>query len=285
MPSLRDIKRRIKSVESTQQITKAMEMVSAAKLRKAQSRVESARPYGLKMQQMLESLASAAAGLRHPLFEERDVRKTLLVVVSSDRGLCGSYNTNVIRTASNYLKEALPGSVSLGFIGRKAADFFKKRPYPIAFSITDLGSKADIVRTRSIAADITEMFISGQVDEVKLLYTRFVSTVSYRITLERFLPVEKPKSDQDEIASDYIFEPDADRIFSDLVPRYCVTKILQAMLEAFASEHGSQMIAMGNATKNAGEMIDHLTLVRNKARQASITKELLDIVGGVEALK
>jgi F-type H+-transporting ATPase subunit gamma len=283
MPTLRDIKRRIKSVQNTQQITRAMEMVSAAKLRKAQLRVEAARPYGLKMQQMLESLASAAAGLHHPLFEERPVKTTLLVVFSADRGLAGSYNSNIIRNASRYLQQAQPNSVRLGLIGRKAADFFKRRSYPIEFALTDLMGNIDLARTRRLAIDITEKFSRGEIDEVKLLYTRFVSTVSYRITLETFLPIEKPAGSGDEI-SDYIFEPDAKGIFSDLVPRYCITKILQAMLEAFASEQGSRMISMGNATKNAGEMIDDLTLIRNKARQASITKELLDIVGGVEAI-
>jgi len=284
MPTLRDIKRRIRSVENTQQITKAMEMVAAAKLRKAQARVEAARPYGLKMQQMLESLASAAAGLENPLFEERDVNKKLLVVVTSDRGFTGSYSSNIIRTASTYIKESPPDMVQLGIVGKKAYDYFKKRPQPIAFAITDLGARVDLVRIRQLASDITDLFSSREVDEVQLLYTRFVSTVSYRITLERFLPIEKPETEEVAVA-DYIFEPDADSIFSNLIPRYCVTKVLQMLLEAFASEHGSQMIAMGNATKNAGEMIEALTLQRNKARQADITKELLDIVGGVEALK
>lgn len=285
MPSLRDIKRRIRSVQNTQQITKAMKMVSAAKLRRAQARVESARPYGLKLQQMLESLAEAASGLHHPLFEEREVKKRLLVLFTSDRGLCGSYNSNILRTAIRYLKKSPADSVTLGIVGRKAYDYFAKRPYPISFSITDLRAKVDLVRTRRLATQITDMFQSGEVDEVRLLYTRFVSTVSYRITLEKFLPVEKPESAAEGMPSDYIFEPDADMIFSNLVPSYCVTKILQAKLESFASEHGSRMISMGNATQNAGEMIDHLTLVRNKARQAAITKELLDIVGGVEAMK
>lgn len=284
MATLRDIKRRIRSVQSTQQITKAMEMVAAARLRKAQAQVEAARPYGLKMQQMLESLAAAAAGLNHPLFEEREVKNKLLVVFTSDRGLSGSYNTNVLRNASQFLKESEPGSVSLGLIGKKGIDFFKRRPFPIAMSIADLGGQIDLVRIRRIANDITETFLSGEFDEVRLLYTSFVSMVKYRITLEKFLPVENPASQSEGMPSEYIFEPNAEAIFSTLVPRYCVTKILQATLESFASEHGSRMIAMGNATRNAGEMIDHLTLVRNKARQAAITKELLDIVGGVEAL-
>jgi F-type H+-transporting ATPase subunit gamma len=285
MPSLRDIKRRIRSIGNTQQITRAMEMVAAARLRKAQARVEAARPYGLKMQQMLESLAAAAAGLHHPLFEERKVKTTLLVVFSSDRGLAGSYNSNIIRNAVRYLHQAQPGSVKLGLIGKKANEYFKRRPYPVDFAITDLGGKVDLARTKRLAVDITDKFYRGHVDDVRLLYTRFVSMVSYRVTLERFLPIEKPAGLDDRVATEYIFEPDAERIFNSLVPRYCVTKILQAMLESFASEHGSRMIAMGNATRNAEDMIDRLTLLRNKMRQASITRELIDIVTGAEALK
>jgi F-type H+-transporting ATPase subunit gamma len=286
LPSLRDIKRRIKSVESTKQITKAMEMVAAAKLRRAQSRVESARPYGLKMQQMLESLAGAAASLHHPLFEERKVNSTLLVIIAADRGFCGSYNSNVLRTAAKYLKETPQDSVKLGLVGKKAVDFFKKKPYPIAFKIPQTGGNADVQMVRNLSNTITRGFESGEYDEVKLLYTQFVTTTKYRLTLEKFLPIEKPAEDGDSgMPSLYIFEPSAEEIFANLVPRYCLTKVLSALLEAFASEFGSRMIAMGNATKNAKEMIDNLTLVRNKARQASITKELLDIVGGAEALK
>jgi F-type H+-transporting ATPase subunit gamma len=285
MPTLRDIKRRIRSIENTKQITRAMEMVAAARLRKAQLRVEAARPYGLKMQQMLESLAAAAAGMQHPLFDERKVKSTLLVVFSSDRGLAGSYNSNIIRNAARYLHQAPPGSVRLGIIGKKAMEYFKRRPYPIEFAVTDLGGKVDLTRTRRLANDITERFSHRDIDEVRLLYTRFVSLVSYKITLERFLPIEKPVGGDDRLVTDYIFEPNAEAIFNSLVPRYCVTKILQAMLESFASEHGSRMIAMGNATRNAKDMIDDLTLLRNKMRQASITRDLIDIVTGAEALK
>jgi F-type H+-transporting ATPase subunit gamma len=261
-----------------------MELVAAARLRRAQTRVESARPYGLKMQQMLESLAGAAAGLHHPLFEERQVKSTLLVVVSADRGLCGSYNSNILRAANRYLAELPKDSVRLGLIGKKSVSFFKKRPYPIAFKIEQTGGKADLTLVRNLANDITAMFQNGEVDEVKLLYTKFISISSSKVMVERFLPIEKPGNDSGA-SIDYIFEPDAGRIFGDLVPRYCLTKILMALLEAFASEFGQRMMAMGNATRNAEEMIENLTLVRNKARQASITKELLDIVGGAEALK
>jgi F-type H+-transporting ATPase subunit gamma len=262
-----------------------MELVAAAKLRRAQSRVESARPYGLKMQQMLESLASEASGLHHPLFEEREVKSTLLVIITADRGLCGSYNSNILRTAFRFLKETPMGTVRLGLVGKKGVDFFKKKPFPIAFKISQTGGKADLAMVRGLANDITGMFQDGEVDQVKLLYTRFITISTNKVIHERFLPIEKPVDSNEKIPTDYIFEPDTERIFGDLVPRYCLTKILMALLEAFASEFGSRMMAMGNATRNANDMIDNLTLVRNKARQASITKELLDIVGGAEALR
>jgi len=252
-----------------------MEMVAAARLRRAQSLVEAARPYGLKMQQMLESLAGAASSLKHPLFEDRTVNSTLLVVMSADRGLCGSYNSNIMRAAIQYLKESPEGSVKLGLIGKKSVDFFKKKPFPIAFQIPQTGGKAEIQMVRQLSNDVTNSFEKGEVDEVRLLYTQFITMTRYKLTLEKFLPIEKPADLDTEVPSEYIFEPSAEEIFSSLVPRYCLTKILTALLESFASEFGSRMIAMSNATKNAGEMIDHLTLVRNKARQADITSELL----------
>ena len=259
MPSLRDIRRRIRSVESTMQITKAMELVAAAKLRRAQTRVEAARPYGLKMQQMLESLAGAASSVHHPLFEEREVKKSLLVVVSGDRGLCGSYNSNILRTAVRYLKESPIDSVKLGLVGKKATDFFKKRPYPISFKIPTTDGKADLTMIRSLVNDITSLYEQGAVDEVKLLYTKFISISNHKLVLERFLPIENPQEGNEAAPSEYIFEPDSQHIFSNLVPRYCLTKILMAMLESFASEFSVRMMAMGNATLNADEMSDNLT--------------------------
>jgi len=285
LATLREIKRRIKSVETTRQITKAMQMVAAAKLRRAQARVEAARPYGLKMQQMLESLAGAATSLNHPLFEERKINTTLLVVISADRGFCGSYNSNLVRAAMRYLKESPRDSVKLGLIGKKAVDFFKKRPYPIAIRVPHTGGRVDMQMIRNLANDISRSYERREVDEVRLLYTQFISTTRYNLTLEKFLPIEKPTGADEEMPSQYIFEPSAAEIFASLVPRYCLTKLLSAHLEAFASEFGSRMIAMSNATNNAEDMIEHLTLFRNKARQAAITKELLDIVGGAEALK
>lgn len=286
MPSIRDLRRRIRSVENTKQITRAMQMVAAARLRRAQAKVEAARPYASKMQEMLASLASAATALEHPLFQKREVRKVGLVVITSDRGLCGSYNANVIRNAELFLRERAPDNTLLALVGKKGFDFYHRRRWELRLKYLDLGGNLVLTRTRRIASDLTNLFLSGEVDEIHLLYTRFVSTVTYRVTREKFLPIEPQKSAGDSAgALDYIFEPGPEQIFQTLLPRFCLTRVQIALAEAFASEHGSRMIAMTSATQNALEMIDHLTLVRNKVRQASITKEMLEIVGGAEALK
>jgi F-type H+-transporting ATPase subunit gamma len=286
MASLRDIKRRIGSVQSTQQITKAMQMVAAAKLRRAQQRVASARPYAQKMQDMLQSLATAASGLNNPLFEERAPRKEALVLFTSDRGLCGSYNANLIRRASQFLKEKGASESLLIPVGKKGFDWFKSRPYPMGDTFLDWQGNLDFERVKGITRYLVELFESEQVDRVHLLYTQFISTVSYRVAFEQFLPIVPPtQEDADVGADDYIFEPSPDAIFNRLLPSYAVTRVQTALAEALASEHGARMFAMSNATKNAGEMIESLTLVYNKARQASITTEMLEIVGGAEALR
>ena len=291
MPSLRDIKRRIRSVKSTQQITKAMEMVAAAKLRKAQSRAEKARPYAEKMEEILANLSSTVstgdATALHPYFEKRDVRKTTLVLITSDRGLCGSFNQNLIRRATSFLADYTPENVELVTVGKRGNVWFKKRPYPILSSHLDFGGNMDFQRAHAITHELTERFVSGQTDVIYLLYQKFISTARQEITMTRFLPIE-PKLGEDAAAeakgTEYIFEPDPVAIFDDLMPRYALTKITTAMSESFAAEHAARMMAMGGATKSAGEMIDTLTLQFNKARQGAITKELLDIVGGAEAL-
>jgi F-type H+-transporting ATPase subunit gamma len=286
MASLRDIKRRIGSVQSTQQITKAMQMVAAAKLRRAQQRVEAARPYARKMQEMLESLATAASDLKNPLFDERPARKEALVLFTSDRGLCGSYNANLIRRAALFLKEKGKSGSLLIPVGKKGFDWFKSRPYATGDTFLDWQGNLDFDRVKGITRYLVDLFESEQVDRVHLLYTQFISTVSYRVTFEKFLPIVPPKQeDATAAADDYIFEPSPDAIFDQLLPSYAVTKVQTALAEALASEHGARMFAMSNATMNAGEMIERLTLVYNKARQTSITTEMLEIVGGAEALR
>ena len=286
MPSLRDIKRRIRSVEGTQQITKAMEMVAAAKLRKAQSKVESSRPYSAKMQSMLDNLTKAAAAVVHPLFEKREVKKVALVIISSDRGLCGSYNGNIIRAADEFLKKYEREKVALVNIGKKGYIYYSKRPWEIRLKYLDLGGNLVLSQVKSITNDLVNLYLSGETDEIYFLYTKFLSAMTYRVTLEKFLNIESQVEREEKKAYlEFIFEPSAEKIFSSLLPNYCMTKVQMALAESFASEHGSRMISMGAATKNAEEMIEHLTLVRNKLRQASITKEMLEITTSAEALK
>jgi len=286
MPSLRDIRRRIRSVSGTQQITKAMEMVAAAKLRKAQSRVESSRPYASKMQSMLDNLTKAAATIVHPLFEKREVKKVALVIVSSDRGLCGSYNGNIIRAADEFLKKYEREKVALINIGKKGYTHYAKRPWEIRLKYLDLGGNLALSQVKAITSDLVNLYLSGETDEIYLLYTKFLSAMTYRVTLEKFLNIESQVEKEEKKAYlEFIFEPSAEKIFSSLLPNYCMTRVQMALAESFASEHGSRMISMGAATKNAEEMIEHLTLVRNKLRQASITKEMLEITTSAEALK
>jgi len=286
MPSLRDLRRRIKSVSGTQQITKAMEMVAAAKLRKAQSRVESSRPYASKMQSMLENLTKAASSFVHPLFEKREVKKVALVIISSDRGLCGSYNSNIYRAADEFLKKYEREKVVLVTIGKKGYVHYSKRPWEIRLQYLDLGGNLVLSQVKGITNDLVNLYLFGEVDEIYFLYTKFLSAMTHRVTLEKFLSIENEKEREEKRAYlDFIFEPNAEKIFSSLLPNYCTAKVQMALAESFASEHSSRMISMGAANKNAEEMIEHLTLVRNKLRQASITKEMLEITTSAEALR
>ena len=287
MPTLKDIRSRIKSVKSTRQITKAMEMVAAAKLRRAQQRVSEARPYSDRMHEMLSSLAEASSGeIAHPFFEVREIKKRTLVVVISDRGLCGSFNSNVLRIADNWLKQYTPADVEIVAVGGRAADYYRKQAYPIAASYQDWGGSLDYQMARSIVSFLTGRFSEGETDAVNVIYARFISTAKYEVTNETYLPVEKPSAKREPGASrkEYIFEPGPEEIYSSLMPSYALTRMISALLDSFASEHSARMIAMNSATKNAGEMIDDLTLNYNKARQAQITKELLEIVSGAAAL-
>ena len=283
MASLRDIKRRIKSVQNTQQITKAMEMVSAAKLRRAQGRLEEARPYAHKLKEVLENLAAFAADANHPLFEVRPVRKRALVVITGDKGLAGSYNANVLRRAEAYLRSEDGRITSLVTVGRKGGDFFRRRSTPVLKHLQGVGDQEDLERARNLSRDLMNLYLEGEVDEVLILGTRFISAMSRSITLETFLPITPPAGKTD--TTNYIFEPDPTAIFGSLLPAYAANRMLLYLLESSASEHGARMVAMGSASKNAKEMIERLTLVRNRARQAAITKEISEIVGGAEALK
>jgi F-type H+-transporting ATPase subunit gamma len=285
--TLREVKKRIKSVISTRRITKAMEMVAAAKLRRAQQRVEQAKPYARKLEHMLSQLAAGATGeITHPYFEVRPVKKITLVVICSDRGLCGSFNSNIIRRADAWLANHKDVPVEIVAIGKRANDYYKRRKWPIVAFYGDWGGVLNYDKARDITYMLTDRFVTGQTDQIEMIYTRFLSTVRYQLVTEPYLPIPKPEAKGDSKSkAEYIFEPNPEQIYGALMPGYAAAKTVTALVESFASEHGSRMIAMGAATKNAGEMINTLTLDYNKARQAQITKELLEVVAGADALK
>jgi F-type H+-transporting ATPase subunit gamma len=285
MQALRDIRRRIRSVQNTQQITKAMQMVAAAKLKKAEAKATSARPYAQKLERMLENLSLATGFVSHPLFERREkIEKKALLLVTSERGLCGSYNANILRETEKFLREFDPEKTVLVVLGKKGYRYFLKKEWNIRHKYLDLDDRVDLSQVKTITGDVTQLFLEKEVDEVFLLYTQFVNPISHKIVLEKFLNIEsKGKVKKEEI--DYIFEPSSEKIFDALLPRYCMNVIQKVLLESFASEHGSRMTAMRAATENAEEMIENLTLIRNKIRQASITREMLEIASGAEALK
>ena len=284
MADLKTIRRRIRSITNTQKIFKAMETVAAAKLRRAQARAHAARPYATKITEVLSNLAGAASELDHPLFTAREVRRTALVVITADRGLCGAYNTNLIRTAEQRLREAPQGSLALVLVGKKGRDYFRRRKWPVLASHVELPPEASIELARALTRDLMARFVSGEVDRVELLFTHFVSVMTRRVETQVFLPVGTVEgaSPKDRGA---IFEPDPESIFAELLPRYATAKLFAAMADALASQYAAQMMAMGAARKNAGELLDLLVLQRNRARQAMITKELLEIVAGAEALR
>ncbi len=285
MSTLRTLRRRIRSVQNIQQITKAMEMVAAAKLRRAQARAQAARPYAVKISAMLANLSGAASELNHPLFEAREGGVTALVVVTSDRGLCGAYNTTLIRAAEQRLREAEPGSIRLVLVGRKGRDYFRRRRHPILSAHAPAPAEASLEFARELTQELIGRFVSGEVNRVELLFTQFVSALRRNVVTETFLPIGGARADGAAAGGDTIFEPDAESIFAELLPRYATARLFAALADALASLYSAQMVAMGAARKNAGELIDVLVLQRNRLRQAAITKELLDIVGGAEALK
>lgn len=284
---VREFKRRIRSVENTQQITKAMKMVAAAKLRRAQEAAEFSRPYTETLQGTLARLAGVAMDARHPLLEKREeVRKVGYIVVAADRGLCGGYNTNIIRTANNAIAEDERNTENgIVAVGRKVRDFYRKRG-GLDAEFVNLGDNVSYADAREIAQYVMNAYENEEVDEVYLIYARFVNVLRQIPTVTKILPLEPPQADEttEEHYVDYIYEPSADEILLALLPRYVGSQIYHAMLESKASEHGARMTAMGNATENAGEIIGNLTLEMNKVRQAAITDEILDIVGGAEAL-
>ncbi len=286
MPSLIDIRRRVRSVKNTQQITKAMKMVAAARLRRAQDRVIAGRPYAESMQRMLANVAMAAADQTasdvDPLLAVRPEERIQLLVVTADRGLAGGFNANLIRSATKFIKERPAAKLQLELIGRKARDFFRRRQMEVSGEHVGLFLKpVQFEDARAIAHKVIERYRNAEIDAVYLAVNHFKSLMASQLSLIRILPVELPKEQQQ---IDYIFEQPPNELLAGLLPRYVEGQIYRAMLESAAAEHAARMTAMEAASKNAGEVIDKLTLNMNRIRQASITREIIEIVSGASAL-
>ena len=283
MATLKQIRGRIKAAKNIQQITKAMKLVAAARLKKATDRVLEARPYSEKLREVMQSLASGGDLPSHPLMEKRPVKKALLILVTSDRGLAGAYNTSLIRKASDWIRES-SSDVEMLTVGKKGTQFFGKRNYKVAHSMSVPSSGARLEDAIEVAAKTRQMYESGEVDAVFVCYSKFFSAIRQVPQIVQLLPIEAPAVEGAATMS-YEFEPDPAQLMNTLLPRYFQTLVLQALLESTASEFGARMTAMTSATDNAGKMIQTLTLKANRERQAAITKEILEVVGGAEALK
>ena len=310
MPSLIDLRRRIRAVKNTQQITKAMKMVAASKLRRAQERIMSARPYAVQMQRVLGRVASRVDQSIHPLLMARETgpdSRTLVIIVTADKGLCGSFNTNIIKAGGAYVVGSAQ-SCTLGLVGRKGKEFFSRRGYDVMFEQVGIFQKLRFEDARVIAQTAMDAFLEGKVDRVMLVYNEFRSVMTQRVVVDQLLPIARDevqsgsdlgspgstKSDpgfapaqaggDPRAQIDYLYEPAPQEIFNQLLPRYVEVQVYRALLESNAAFYAAQMTAMDTATKNSGEMIADLTLYMNKVRQAAITREIIEVVSGAEAL-
>ena len=287
---LKEVRNRIKSVQNTQQITKAMKMVSAAKLRKAQDGIIQMRPYARKLQEVLSNIVSGGSSVDSNLAVERPVEKVLLIVITSDRGLCGAYNSNVIKLAKatiseRYSAQAAKGNVKLWTIGKKGFEHFTKNRFDVDASHKDIFLDLTFENVQACSTAAIKAFQAGQFDVVELVYSEFKNAASLTYTVERFLPIPKIEQKEGARNTDFIFEPSKDKLVAELMPKILNTQLYKAVLDANASEHGARMTAMDKATENANELLKNLKISYNRARQAAITTELTEIVSGAAALK
>ena len=295
MATLREIRRRISGVKSTQKITKAMKMVAAAKLRRAQEAVVAARPYARKMKGLLQHLAGVVDVTANPLFEERDINNVAIIIVTADRGLCGAFNANIVRSAvhhiaTKYAQVQSEGKLKLVCIGKKGNDFFTKNNYKIVGRHLGIFSGLGFSTAQAVVGDVVQGYLNGEYDRVEVIYNEFKSIIQQRVIIEQFLPIPSAEVEQPHLKAstsklDYIYEPSKSELVSALVPKHLNFQLWRVLLESNAAEQGARMTAMDNATTNASDLIRDLQLSYNKARQSSITKELLEIVSGAEALK
>ena len=283
MAAIHDIRRRIKSVRSTQQITKAMKMVSAAKLRRSQERILHARPFAKHMLTVLNSLATRANASLHPLLQVRGDEKIELMIITGDKGLCGSFNNNIIKHAIEFLETRKNHELTLHLVGKKGRDFFRKRKYNIHSEFVNIFSRLSFAHATEIADTVISAYTEGKLDAIYLLYNEFKSILQQRVTIERLLPITRIDT-QGETPVDYLYEPQPAEIFEELLPNHVRIQTYHALLESAAAEYAARMTAMEAATRNAGEMIETLTLNMNRIRQASITREIIEVVSGADAL-
>ena len=292
MPSLQSLRRKIAAFKNTQKITKAMKMVAAAKLKRSQDRILAARPYALKMRGVLGNLSQRVNRASHPLLQKREGRKIEVLVVTSDRGLCGGFNGNIVRKSAEFVRQCegrgLP--VTLSLIGRKGRDYFRRRTWPIRQEWTGIFDKLSFEHAIDIGGDISDHFVKGAFDELYVVYNEFKSAIQQRVIVEKLFPVDVAAEfgaaqADGTTGGSYLYEPDEAELLNALVPKHFQIQTYRILLESAAAEHGARMAAMDGATRNAGQLIKKTTLYYNKTRQAAITKELMDIVGGAEALK
>jgi F-type H+-transporting ATPase subunit gamma len=289
MPSLIDIRRRIRAVKSTQQITKAMKMVAAANLRRSQERMMNARPMARQIARVLGNLAARVDPSAHPLLRqpaEGDERTALMIVMTADKGMCGSFNASIIRVASSHIVEHADQAITLGVVGRRGRDYFVRRSYPIRFELVNFTRRPEYDHARAIAKDAIAAFAGGEANQVLLAYNEFKSVLQQRIVIRQLLPLPKAQFEPGDPTAmvDYLYEPSAQEIFDSMLERLVGFEIFTALLESAAAQNAAQMVAMDNATKNSGEVIDTLTLTMNKVRQAAITREIIEVVSGAGAL-
>jgi F-type H+-transporting ATPase subunit gamma len=291
MPTLRDIRKRLKAIQSTKKITAAMKMVAAAKMRKVQDRMLNFRPYAMRMETVLTDLAKVAEREIHPLLAMRPRKTVEVLVITSDKGLCGAFNTNILKAGNNYINDLKREGValSLSIVGRKARDFFRRRNIPMRNAWVGLSGRISYTNAQEIAGNLIEGYTGETFDEVIVIYNEFKSLIAQKVTIKKLFPVGAMEGEESQkeasMTADYLYEPSRAAIFERLLPKYVEIQIYRGLLESSAAEEAARMAAMENATKNCTELITKVTLLANKVRQASITKELMDIVGGVEALK
>ena len=287
MPSLIDLRRRVRAVKNTQQITKAMKMVAASKLRRAQERITNARPYAVQMQHVLAGLAGRVDSSIHPLLTVREVSpssRTLIISVSSDKGLCGSFNTNAIKAAVQAAVNSTT-PVTMGLVGRKGREYFGRRSYHVEFEQIGIFQKLSFANAQTIATLAIDAFISGRADRVLLVYNEFRSVISQKVVVDQLLPIARTDTGEATVSdqTDYLYEPSAQQIFDQLLPGYVEVQVYRALLDSNAAFYAAQMTAMDTATRNSADMIGSLTLYMNKVRQAAITREIIEVVSGAQA--